>query len=210
MKTVVLAEAQWPTGSADDQLPDVAGFVESAFSPLVAALAELCLASYFGAPPAGLAEGARTAIVVASSTGDLATAAAVAAAVEAGRRVPPLLFYQSTPNAVAGYVAARWGLSGPVVCTMPGSAIRGDDAYSRARAEALASADILIESGDADAALVIAANAYLGGAASGTATLIGPASWSSRDPDPECDPNRKRRTTNLHQAGRTAASKGMR
>lgn len=178
-RTVVLAEARWPTGSADDQLPEVAGFVESAFSPLVAALADLCLASYFGAPPTGLAEGERTAIVVASSTGDLATAAAVAAAVQAGRRVPPLLFYQSNPNAVAGYIAARWGLSGPVVCTMPGSAAADDDADSRARAEALAFADILIESGDADAVLAIAANAYPGGATSGTATLIGPTSWSS-------------------------------
>jgi hypothetical protein len=221
MTTVVLARAHWPDGEADTDLPAVAGFIESAFSPLVAAVAERCLSSYFGEPPAELARGERTAIVLATSTGDLSTAAGVAAAVQAGRRVPPLLFYQSNPNAVAGYIAARWGLAGPVVCTMPGSAahasaahasaaqvsaapvstvqvsaaqvsaahvrtvhasatdIGQEDLTSLALAEAQASAALLIEDGDADAALVIAANAYLGGAAFGTAQLIGPSWWSS-------------------------------
>jgi len=186
MNTVVLARAQWPADDADVDLPAVAGFIESAFSPLVAAVAERCLSSYFGDPPAALARGERTAIVIATSTGDLATAAAVAAAVQAGRRVPPLLFYQSNPNAVAGYIAARWGLAGPVMCTMPGSAAQPaatpegrEDLTSHALAEAQASATLLIEDGDADAALVIAANAYLGGAAFGTAELVGPSWWSS-------------------------------
>jgi|GEM_PF-1041525 3-oxoacyl-(acyl-carrier-protein) synthase len=174
-----LARAQWP-GTRGDELPPVAGFVTSAFSPLVAAVADLCLLDYFGAPPAGQAQGERTAIVLASSTGDLGTSAAVAAAVQAGKRVPPLLFYQSNHNAVAGYIAARWGLYGPVVCTMPGSAAgagRSATALSLAMSEAAASAALLIEDGDADAALVIAANAYLDGGAEGTAMLIGPASW---------------------------------
>lgn len=182
MTTVVLARAQWPADDADTELPAVAGFIESAFSPLVAAVAERCLSSYFGPPPAVLARGERTAIAIATSTGDLTTAAAVATAVQAGRRVPPLLFYQSNLNAVAGYVAARWGLAGPVVCTMPGSATtegHAEDLISRALAEAHATAALLIEDGDADAALVIAANAYLGGAAFGTAELVGPSWWSS-------------------------------
>ncbi len=187
MTTVVLARAQWPVDDTDAELPGVAGFIESAFSPLVAAVAERCLSSYFGNPPATLARGERTAIALATSTGDLATAAAVAAAVQAGRRVPPLLFYQSNPNAVAGYIAARWGLAGPVVCTMPGSAtVEGQagvgqpsELTSQALAEAHASAALLIEDGDADAALVIAANAFLGGASFGTAELIGPSWWTS-------------------------------
>jgi hypothetical protein len=186
MTTVVLAQAHWPAGEADTDLPAVAGFIESAFSPLVAAVAERCLSGFFGKPPAELARGERTAIVLATSTGDLATAAGVAAAVQAGRRVPPLLFYQSNPNAVAGYIAARWGLAGPVVCTMPGRAAQvsatnngQEDLTSLALAEAQASAALLIEDGDADAALVIAANAYLGGAAFGMAQLIGPSWWSS-------------------------------
>jgi hypothetical protein len=203
MTTVVLARSHWPADDADAELPAVAGFIESAFSPLVAAVAERCLSSYFGDPPAALARGERTAIAIATSTGDLATSAAVASAVQAGRRVPPLLFYQSNPNAVAGYIAARWGLAGPVVCTMPGNAApatggssprasaaggsggssprasTAEDLTARALAEAQACAALLIEDGDADAALVIAANAYLGGTAFGTAELIGPSWWSS-------------------------------
>ncbi len=170
---IQLARAQWP-GTRGEELPPVAGFVTSAFSPLVAAVADLCLLDYFGAPPASDERGERTGIVLASSTGDLATSAAVAAAVQAGKRVPPLLFYQSNHNAVAGYVAARWGLRGPVVCTMPGASANG---LRTALAEAAASATLLIEDGDADAALVIAANAFTDGAIEGTAVLIGPASW---------------------------------
>ncbi|HWF82000.1 MAG TPA: hypothetical protein VN695_15565 [Streptosporangiaceae bacterium] len=182
MKAEVLAQARWPLDSTADDLPQIAGFVESAFSPLIAAIADLCLSGFYGEPPARHEEGERTAIVLASATGDIPTAVAVAAAVQAGRRVPPLLFYQSNPNAVAGYVAARWGLSGPVVCTMPGRSDPGSvtDASSRALAEARATADLLIGDGDADAALVVAANAYLSGAVDAAAELIGPPSWSPR------------------------------
>ncbi|HVB42164.1 MAG TPA: beta-ketoacyl synthase chain length factor [Streptosporangiaceae bacterium] len=165
----VLASGQWP-GGPDDELPAVAGFVVSEFSPLAAALADLCLLGYFGSPPADPGRGERTAIVLASSTGDVGTAAAVARAVQDGRRVPPLLFYQSNPNAVAGYIAARWGLAGPVVCTMP----TGDPLT-----DALASASLLITDGDADAALVVVADAGLAGPAEGTALLVGPVSWPS-------------------------------
>lgn len=182
MKTMLLAQARWPIDGDPGELPQIAGFVESAFSPLIASVADLCLSGFYGAPPARPEEGERTAIVLASVTGDLPTAVAVATAVRTSRRVPPLLFYQSNPNAVAGYVAARWGLSGPVVCTMPGRPELGSamDASSRALAEARAAADILISDGEADAALVVAANAYLGGAACGAAELIGPPSWSCR------------------------------
>jgi 3-oxoacyl-(acyl-carrier-protein) synthase len=177
-RLVQLAKASWP-GTRGDELPPVAGFVTSAFSPLVAAVADLCLLRCFPAPPVPDDYGHRTAIVLASSTGDVATAAAVAEAVQAGTRVPPLLFYQSNHNAVAGHVAARWGLYGPVVCTMPG--VPGDpgcpSALPAAIAEAQTCADLLIEDGDAGAALVIAANAYLDGTVDAAAMLIGPASW---------------------------------
>ena len=81
----------------------------------------------------------------------------------------------------------RTGLAGPVVCTMPGSATAEGQAgvgqinelTSQALAEAHASAALLIEDGDADAALVIAANAFLGGASFGTAELVGPSWWTS-------------------------------
>ncbi len=184
---VRLAAARWPSTRAAE-LPVVAAFVVSAFSPLVAAVADLCLSDYFGAPPADPQRGERTAIVVASSTGDLGTAAAVASAVQGGKRVQPLLFYQSNHNAVAGYIGARWNLAGPVVCTMPGSLAdvrRQAGALDLAAAEAAASAELLIEGGDADAALVIAANAYLDDTVEAVAGLIGPASWSPRSRNPK-------------------------
>lgn len=173
---LILASASWPRGPGDE-LRSIAGFITSSFSPLVAELAERCLSSYFGPPPAPPGLGARTAVLVTSSTGDTGTAAAVAAAVEAGNRVPPLLFYQSNPNAVAGYVAARWGLTGPVVCTMP-AADPIADAYQGAR--------LLLADGDADAVLVILANQAAGaGSDHGLAALIGPPSWPPGPEPPE-------------------------
>jgi 3-oxoacyl-(acyl-carrier-protein) synthase len=170
---VVLAEAEWPT-TPSDVLPAIPGFVTSTFSPLVVEVAQRCLHAFFGDPPVGPARGERIAFVLASSTGDLATSAAVAQAVSQQRRVPPMLFYQSTPNAVAGYLTARWALRGPVVCTVP----LGD-----AMADAQACADLLISSGDADAALIIVADQARGPHEidHAAAVLIGPGSWTERD-----------------------------
>ncbi|HEX4060228.1 MAG TPA: beta-ketoacyl synthase chain length factor [Streptosporangiaceae bacterium] len=170
---VVLAQAEWPTAPGDT-LPGVPGFVTSTFSPLVVEVAQRCLHAFFGPAPADPARGERTGVVLASSTGDLATAAAVAQAVGQERRVPPMLFYQSTPNAVVGYLTARWALSGPVVCTVP----LGD-----ATADARACADLLIRSGDADAVLVVVADQARAPHQSdhAAALLIGPGSWTERD-----------------------------
>jgi 3-oxoacyl-(acyl-carrier-protein) synthase len=170
---VILAQALWP-GAPTHPLPAIPGFVTSSFSPLVVEVAQRCLHAYFGAAPADPAKGERTAVVLASSTGDLATAAAVAQAVGQERRVPPMLFYQSTPNAVVGYLTARWGLHGPVVCTVP----LGD-----AMADARACADLIITSGDADAALVVVADQARTASESdrAQALLIGPSSWAGRD-----------------------------
>jgi 3-oxoacyl-(acyl-carrier-protein) synthase len=136
---ITLAQARWPEPGDPADPPPLAGFIVSPFSPLVAAVAERCLSR---ARPAG----ARTAIVIASPLGDLDSAVHVAAAVDHRTRVGPLLFYQSVPNAVAGYVAARWGLAGPVVCTSP----VGDPL-----ADGLATADLLFADGDCDEALVM-------------------------------------------------------
>ena len=173
---VVLARSAWPA-RPPAELPAVPGFIVSSFNPLAAHLAELCLLQYFGGPPADPARGGQTAIVLASATGDVATAAAVARAVDQGRPVSPLLFYQSNPNAVAGHIAARWGLEGPVTCTIPAR---------RGLADAVDSANLLIEGGEAEAALVILADQGLPGGDdaistddSGTALLLGPAWWPS-------------------------------
>lgn len=175
---VVLARSAWPA-QPPAALPGVPGFIVSSFSPLAAHLAELCLLQYFGCPPADPSRGRRTAVVLASTTGDIATAVAVAKAVDKGSPVPPLLFYQSNPNAVVGHIAARWGLEGPVTCTVPAR---------RGLADAMDSATLLIEGGEAEAALVILADqGRLGGDGelptddSGTAMLIGPTWWTGRE-----------------------------
>ncbi|MFG2052727.1 beta-ketoacyl synthase chain length factor [Micromonospora sp. NPDC048930] len=139
----VLAEARWPE-PGDGVAPGVPGFVHSDFAPVVVAVAERCLGRAHGAPP--LPAGNRTAVVLVSASGDRASAGHVRATVVAGGRVGPLFFFQSVPNSVAGHVAARWGLDGPVVCLSP----TGDP-----RAEGTAEADLLLYDGDADQALLV-------------------------------------------------------
>jgi 3-oxoacyl-(acyl-carrier-protein) synthase len=144
----VLARARWPEHDGDPTPRPVAGFIVSSFSPLVAEVAERCLRRAHGDPPVDAARGERTAVVIVSGSGDAGSAAALAAAVDRQERVAPLLFFQAVPNAVAGHVAARWGLGGPVVCL----AADGD-----AMREALEAAALLIDDGDADEALVVLA-----------------------------------------------------
>src|SRR5258708_2243309 len=109
----VLAEAAWPESDDPAEVPDVAGFVISTFSPLMVAVTERCLTRFAGGPP--LENGDRVAIVLLSEEGDIGLAAAVASAVDEGRRTGPVVFFQSVPSAVLGHVAERWGLSGPLV-----------------------------------------------------------------------------------------------
>ena len=139
----VLAEVDWPRG---EEPPAVPGFVVSSFSPLVNELANRCLVERHGAAPALAETGGRTGIVLVSTSGDAESAAHVAQAVDTGARVGPLLFFQSVPNSVAGHVATRWGLGGPVLCISP----TGDP-----RTDGLAQARLLIDDGDADEVLVV-------------------------------------------------------
>ena len=148
---LVLAKAEWPSGVSDtvENLPQIAGFVMSDFNPLVAEIAERCLRAHYGAAPADPVRGASTGVVLASVRGDVMTVDAVHSALRDGRRVPPLLFFQSNPNAVVGHITARWGLHGPVVCTSP----VGDPL-----ADGMLAAALLIEDGAATEVLVIAAD----------------------------------------------------
>ncbi|BAJ32271.1 MULTISPECIES: hypothetical protein [Kitasatospora] len=123
--------------------------------------AERCLRARYGAPPAAGAP--RTALLLASPTGDTGTADALARATAAGLRVPPLLFFQSNPNAVLGHVAARWQLDGPVVALGPGFE---DERELHDRAA------LLIEDGDAEQVLVI--TAVQGPPDHATAVLLAP------------------------------------
>jgi hypothetical protein len=126
---VVLAEACWP---ADDVPPAIPGFVLSDFNPLAAAVAERCLGQ--------LAERTvRTGIVLVSD-GDGVSATHVREKVAAGNRVGPLFFFQSVPNSIAGWIAAKWNLRGPVVCVTDGG---------------LDEAALLIGDGDAEQVLIV-------------------------------------------------------
>lgn len=162
MTAEVLAEARWDEGG-DGAAPGVPGFVHSGFAPLVVAVADRCLRARYGDGP--LPAGNRTAVVLVSASGDRASAAHVRTTVGAGGRVGPLFFFQSVPNSVAGHVAARWGLDGPVVCLSP----TGD-----ARAEGAAEADLLLYDGDAaQALLVLIEQAPDGTPGEATAVLLG-------------------------------------
>jgi Beta-ketoacyl synthase, N-terminal domain len=142
----VRATAAWPAGEEGGPPPAIPGFVASSFSPLVADVGHRCLGEHYGRPPAPPREGSRTAIVIASRYGDVRSAGAVRQAVEQGERVGPLMFYQSVPNAVAGHLAALWGLGGPVVCLSPSA---------EPMAQAVAAVALLLGDGDADEALLV-------------------------------------------------------
>jgi Beta-ketoacyl synthase, N-terminal domain len=153
----VTSSAAWPETQADDVVTPLAGFIESSFSPLLAEVAARALRGRAAVPRA---PGQVTAIVMVSALGDVTTAARTAAAVDAGRRVSPLLFFQSVPNAVAGYLAVRWQLTGPVVCV------------TGARA-GLDLAALLIGDGDADEVLVVRVDlAVTGGGDRAAAILV--------------------------------------
>ena len=79
----LVASARWPQ-PGDTAPKPLAGFVVSTFSPLAAEVAERCLRAVYGEPPVAGARGERTAVIVVSVRGDVATNTAVARAVDAG------------------------------------------------------------------------------------------------------------------------------
>jgi 3-oxoacyl-(acyl-carrier-protein) synthase len=145
MNLVQLAKARWHAAEGMP-LASLPGFLESRFTRLVAHAADDCLGQVYGQVPMDPVRGRRTAIVLVSTWGDLDTDAAIAIAVDQGRRVSPMLFFQSVPNAVAGRVAATWGLTGPVMCV----GRVGDGAT-----DALDLVELLLADGDADEALLV-------------------------------------------------------
>ncbi|MET7396060.1 hypothetical protein ABZS66_21455 [Dactylosporangium sp. NPDC005572] len=151
----VAASAAWPE-PGDGPPPALAGFVHSAFNPLVAAVSGRCIERHRESAPTRTAT---TAVVLVSAVGDAASAAHVAGAVDHGGRVGPLFFFQSVPNAVAGHVAARWSLTGPVVCV-------GDTAAG------LDVARLLLADGDADEALLVELRHDTAGRETATAVVV--------------------------------------
>ncbi|MFI2240522.1 hypothetical protein [Streptomyces chrestomyceticus] len=150
MELIVETLAQWPP--PDDptaRLPDVPRFDTSAFAPLLVAVGERCLADRYGTPPLPPALGARTALVLAATRGDVVTQTAIDDAVAGQRQVPKPLLFQNVPSTALGHLSAVWGLTGPLVATL---------AIGDPLAAARTTAARLIATGDADQALAIAAD----------------------------------------------------
>ena len=138
----------WWWVAEDGAPPPVPGFVHSSFSPLVAAVADRCLTEHYGKPPEPPGDRQRTGLVLVSRGGDRVSAEHVRQTVAGGHRLGPLFFFQSVPNSIAGYVAARWGLGGPVVCISPaGSPVE----------DGTAEAAVLMSDDDADEVLLVIA-----------------------------------------------------
>ncbi|TCO13136.1 hypothetical protein EV652_12727 [Kribbella steppae] len=132
---VVLAEGYWPEPGDDIEAgpPSLPGFVLSTFNPLAATVADRCLKAL--PEPRSKNIG-----IVLVSDGDRVSAEQVRRAVADGKRIGPLFFFQSVPNSVAGLIAAKWDLRGPVVCVTDGG---------------LDEAALLIGDGDADQVLIV-------------------------------------------------------
>jgi hypothetical protein len=128
---------------ADASVPPVSGFVESTFSPLVYDAIRQCLAE---SPGAGAGEGARTALVLASTMGDAGTLDLGSQRLVAGKVSNPLLFMQSTPNAILGRLSIDFAISGPLVALSP----LGDLA-----ADLLDTADVLLADGEVDRVVLV-------------------------------------------------------
>jgi len=119
--------------------PPVAGFVESAFSPLVYQTVERCLTARPG-------DGSRTAIVLASTVGDATTLDLGSRLLVAGQVHNPLLFMQSTANAILGMLSREFAITGPLLCLSAATDLAG---------ELLSTAELLLDDEDLDRVVLI-------------------------------------------------------
>lgn len=128
------------TGGDDDiTLPKLPGFVESAFSPLAYEVCRRILTERPG-------DGARTAVALASLTGDTSTADLASRRMLSGKVHNPLLFMQATANSILGYTSREFGITGQMF-----SLSTLDDPLT----ELLAMADLLLEDPELDRVLVL-------------------------------------------------------
>jgi hypothetical protein len=134
-----------PDGSVTEPMrpPKVSGFVESGFSPLVRAVVARCLDDR----PRREEEGARTALVLATTFGDAVTADLGSKLLASGRTQNPLLFYQSVPTTILGVVARDFGITGPTMCFSGQADLRD---------EALDLVDVLLHEDEFDQVLLVA------------------------------------------------------
>ena len=140
LTVLAAATASHGTGRGDDiPLPKLPGFVESAFSPLAYEVAARCLTARPG-------DGDRTAVALASLTGDTTTADLASSRMVSGRVHNPLLFMQATANSVLGHMSREFGITGQMFSL---------SALADPPAELLAMADVLLDDPELERVLVL-------------------------------------------------------
>ncbi|MFI0878125.1 ketosynthase [Streptomyces parvus] len=100
--------------SDEDAPPSVPGFVESRFSPLVRQAVDLCWADAKPAGPDRFAD--RTGMLMLTAFGDSTTTDLASRRLVEGRVRNPLLFYQSVPTSILGFITRELGITGPLTC----------------------------------------------------------------------------------------------
>jgi hypothetical protein len=98
--------------------PPVPGFIESPFNPLV----NLVLREAIGDRDVRRDTG----VLLGSVAGDGGTADLASRNLVTGRVRNPLLFYQSIPNSILGYVSREFGITGPMACVAGAGALYPD------------------------------------------------------------------------------------
>ncbi|MFF7652154.1 hypothetical protein ACFZCY_20420 [Streptomyces sp. NPDC007983] len=119
--------------------PPVAGFVESAFNPLVHQAVGRCLTAHPG-------DGSRTAMVLASTMGDATTLDLGSRRLVAGQVHNPLLFMQSTANAILGQLSRDFAITGPLLCLSTVADLAG---------ELLSTAELLLTDEELDRVVLV-------------------------------------------------------
>lgn len=107
MMTTVIASARI---NEDVPLPSVSGFITSRFNPLVNEVARRCLANVNDITGPG------TLLLMGTVFGDTTTSDTASRNLVAGEVHNPLLFFQSVPTTILGYIAHEFGITGPIVC----------------------------------------------------------------------------------------------
>jgi len=125
MKADALVVAAEATITAADDVPAVAGFIESRFAPMLREVARRCLGGPGGPNNLVAGHGDRTAILLASVFGDSTTLDVAGEKLAAGTMLDPLLFHQTVPTAILGLIARDYDITGPITCfAAPGDLCR--------------------------------------------------------------------------------------
>lgn len=118
--------------------PPVPGFIESQFNPLVNLVLREALADR------DVRRG--TGVLLGSVAGDTTTADVASRNLLSGRVRNPLLFYQSIPNSILGYVSRQFAITGPMACVAGAGALYPD---------LLEMADLWLDRPDLDRVVVV-------------------------------------------------------